>query len=450
MSDGLLDKVEKDGYQDSVHQGDNIVNDPSAIIDAYERGQKSASGLLDRVEEDVVEEVLTASTDSGLLSPRYKSGSEDSRKEITMGDSLKMIGLVMIIPYFLIMWFDVYLPGELSSYLWLIIIATAGVVWWQLDIKNPLESGGVKMTSSIIVVIVTFLLILPPLLLGNVLVGTMSFGGLDYEEDGSAFEVTIRQNGGSGSHDAIVAITYGSSPIYSATHSFTIDQTDGYGKHGSFNVDTSDFYSGNALGDSGKDYSMTVTVGDLEWERTLDANFLTRTITGAETGVSNVMSSNCDDPNIERCLVGVGLSVSSGLSSAASPVAMPLANYNLTATMSGPSGVAISYPVVEVTRTSATWDSDGGAYGSGSAIVGDWGSQLQLQGSVVQEEISLILKDDWDSSDYGCYTLTVSITQDSFWGTETVTASSEYTFSLDETEDDNEEMKDRENWIAGC
>ena len=122
---------------------------------------------------------------------------------------------------------------------------------------------------------------------------------------------------------------------------------------------------------------MTVTVGDLEWERTLDANFLTRTITGAETGVSNVMSSNCDDPNIERCLVGVGLSVSSGLSSAASPVAMPLANYNLTATMSGPSGVAISYPVVEVTRTSATWDSDGGAYGSGSAIVGDWGSQLQ-------------------------------------------------------------------------
>ena len=64
MSDGLLDKVEKDGYQDSVHQGDNIVNDPSAIIDAYERGLKSTSGLLDRVEEDVVEEVLTASTDS--------------------------------------------------------------------------------------------------------------------------------------------------------------------------------------------------------------------------------------------------------------------------------------------------------------------------------------------------------------------------------------------------
>jgi len=413
-----------------------------------------SGGLLDRVEEDeqveeVIEEVISASTDAGLLS-REKSGSEDSSTEITMTDSLKMIGLVMIIPYFLIMWFDVYFPFSMSSYLWLIIIATAGIVWWQLDIGNPLESGGVKMTSSVLVVVVTFLLILPPLLLGNVLIGTMSFGGLDYEDDGSALEVTIRQNGGSGSYDAIVAITYGSASVYSGTHAFTVDQTDGYGKHGTFSIDPSAFYSGNALGDSGQDYMMTVSVGDLEWERTLDANFLTRTITGAETGVSNVMSSNCEDPNIERCLVGVGLSVSSGLSSAASPVAMPLANYNLTATMSGPGGTAISYPVVEVVRSSATWDSDGGAFGNGAAIVGDWGSQLQLQGSEEQEGISIILKDDWQSSDYGCYTLTVSITQDSFWGTETVTASSEYTYSLDETEDDNEEMKDRENWIPGC
>jgi len=413
-----------------------------------------SGGLLDRVEEDeqveeVIEEVISASTDAGLLS-REKSGSEDSSTEITMTDSLKMIGLVMIIPYFLIMWFDVYFPFSMSSYLWLIIIATAGIVWWQLDIGNPLESGGVKMTSSVLVVVVTFLLILPPLLLGNVLIGTMSFGGLDYEDDGSALEVTIRQNGGSGSYDAIVAITYGSASVYSGTHAFTVDQTDGYGKHGTFSIDTSAFYSGNALGDSGQDYMMTVSVGDLEWERTLDANFLTRTITGAETGVSNVMSSNCEDPNIERCLVGVGLSVSSGLSSAASPVAMPLANYNLTATMSGPGGTAISYPVVEVVRSSATWDSDGGAFGNGAAIVGDWGSQLQLQGSEEQEGLSIILKDDWQSSDYGCYTLTVSITQDSFWGTETVTASSEYTYSLDETEDDNEEMKDRENWIPGC
>ena len=138
-----------------MHQGDNIVNDPSRL-----KKREQA--------EEVIEEVITSSADPGLLS-REESDSEDSSKEITMADSLKMIGLVMIIPYFLIMWFDVYLPGELSSYLWLIIIATAGIVWWQLDIKNPLESGGVKMTSSVLVVAVTFLLILPPLLLGNVL-----------------------------------------------------------------------------------------------------------------------------------------------------------------------------------------------------------------------------------------------------------------------------------------
>ena len=412
-----------------------------------------SGGLLDRVEEEVdaeepVEAVETESTDSGLLS-RAKSESDESSSELTMADSLKMIGLVMVLPYFLIMWFDAYLPFSLSSYLPFIIVATGGIVWWQLDIRNPLESGGIRMMSSVIVVVLVSVLILLPTIFGNVWVGTMSFGGIDYEEDGSSMEITIRQNQGAGSHDAIIAITYGSSSVYSGTHAFSIDQTDGYGKHGTFSIDTSAYYSGNALGASGQDYTMSVTVGDSVWERTIDANFLTRTITGAETGVTAVMSANCDDPNHERCLVGVGLSVSAGLASAASPVAMPLANYNLTTTLSGPGGTAIAYPVVEVVRTAASWDTDGGAYGDGAAIVGDWGSQLQLEGSEEQEGVSIILKDDWQNSDYGCYTLTVSITQDSLWGSETVTSSSEYTFEVEDQGGDENEP-DRERWVPGC
>ena len=42
---GLLDKA--NDYKDSVHQGDNVgskvVNDPSAIISAYEMGKNSAN-----------------------------------------------------------------------------------------------------------------------------------------------------------------------------------------------------------------------------------------------------------------------------------------------------------------------------------------------------------------------------------------------------------------------
>ena len=45
---GLLDKATE--YSDSVHQGDNVgskvVNDPSAIIGAYEMGKKSAETCL--------------------------------------------------------------------------------------------------------------------------------------------------------------------------------------------------------------------------------------------------------------------------------------------------------------------------------------------------------------------------------------------------------------------
>ncbi len=66
-----------------------------------------SGGLLDRVEEEVdaeepVEEIETESTDSGLLS-REKSESDESSSELTMVDSLKMIGLVMVLPYFLVL-----------------------------------------------------------------------------------------------------------------------------------------------------------------------------------------------------------------------------------------------------------------------------------------------------------------------------------------------------------
>ena len=53
---GLLDKAS--GYSDSVHQGDNVeskvINEPSAIIDAYEKGKSAATsgGLLAKADSD--------------------------------------------------------------------------------------------------------------------------------------------------------------------------------------------------------------------------------------------------------------------------------------------------------------------------------------------------------------------------------------------------------------
>ena len=78
---------------------------------------------------------------------------------------------------------------------------------------------------------------------------------------------------------------------------------------------------------------------------------------------------------------------------------------------------AISYPTVTVINGDATWDSMNGEYGSGSAIVGDFGSEIVLDGSVEDIAINMqfIPREDWEESDFG-YEFTVSITQGPPWG----------------------------------
>ena len=110
--------------------------------------------------------------------------------------------------------------------------------------------------------------------------------------------------------------------------------------------------------------------------------------------------------------------------------------------MTGPSGTVVTYPTVEVSMTSASWDSEGGLYGDGTAIMGDEGyAILQLEGDAEQETLSIVSRDMWQGDEKGCYTFTVTITQDSFWGEDTVTASSEHSF---------QSQDGSETWLAGC
>ena len=85
--------------------------------------------------------------------------------------------------------------------------------------------------------------------------------------------------------------------------------------------------------------------------------------------------------------------------------------------------VAIQYPVVTVEggfssslgpHGQATWDSMGGQYGGGTMTnVGLFGSEISLMGSESDVNIGegniVIPKSDWSESDYGCYTLIVSV-----------------------------------------
>ena len=404
-----------------------------------------SGGLLDRVEVEADEEP-ELKVEETTVSEAPISEDVGGSMEGLLGRTFTAILATIVVPFFLVMWFDEYIPISLNALMPLILLGGAGVSWFWLGLQNPLEQGPTAIMSAAIVVLVALMLAVTPTLLGTVITGSMSFGGIQASDDGSEFEVKIRQNGGSGSHDAVVNIVRNGVSVYDSTHTFSIDKSDGLGDYGLFTIPVDSVYSGNALGSSGGEYTIDVGIGGQTWSNTLDSNFMTRTVTEGQTDVTPVFigegsGQSCDDGSV-RCVSGVSLSVWAGLESQNSPLALPWANFNFTASMTGPSGTIVTYPTVEVSMTSASWDSEGGLYGDGTAIMGDEGyAILQLEGDAEQETLSIVSRDMWQGDEKGCYTFTVTITQDPFWGEETVTASSEHSF---------ESQDGSETWLPGC
>jgi hypothetical protein len=126
---------------------------------------------------------------------------------------------------------------------------------------------------------------------------------------------------------------------------------------------------------------------------------------------------------------------------------MPFASYNVTATLMEGSEVAVQYPVITVQNGQASWDDSNGDYGSGSAIVGDFGSDLPLDGSLSAPEFDrmyLPFVDFQTSGDFGCYTFQVEVTQSQPWGSSAVTSTSFYEY--EQTGSTNNGGKYSETW----
>lgn len=76
--------MSKKEYKDSIHQGDNVetntVNDPDAIIDAYERGKKSGTKSSSKKENKVKDSEKPSSSDSkSTVKKQNKSASKQNR-----------------------------------------------------------------------------------------------------------------------------------------------------------------------------------------------------------------------------------------------------------------------------------------------------------------------------------------------------------------------------------
>ena len=356
---------------------------------------------------------------------------------VGVGEALKTVALFGIIPVLIARILLVYLPGDeltipvigTSLVMAVVFLSSLAVVLWRLGVFSISSSGfalsgNSAVASSVVAISYTMMLILP-LILGALLEGELSVGQVEYSEDGESITIKVLQNTISDRDmEASIVILQSGQQVWSSTANFSIDSGKGEGE---ITILVDDFYSTNALPDSPYTLELTIdgdsstrdlTYSQITWDTNqwTGADALSRDITGVEGLASGVVKQDPDrcSGDADNCLVGVVMSGWSGLDTGADkPARMPFADYTVEAVLMEGNDVAISYPTISVSNTEASWDSEGGVYGTGSGTWGEVGSQFAMEGSVFDATFGkYVPRDEFDSAgDYGCYSFTVTVTQ---------------------------------------
>ena len=366
-------------------------------------------GLLEKISEQRPE-MLDAEINEQA---QKKLGS--SRIAVTL-----LISLLLLLAY-TAMQFGIFLDYDLKVVL--ALLATIFVILWVgFDLGLPSGENFNKVTASLVTA--SFLAVSAlPVVFVAILGGDLSLDVLEYEEDGEEITLTLRKNGiGSDSFDAEISISWQESIVWSDNIPFAVDKSDGRGDYGIISLQVEDFYQGNAFTGNSQQpetpYTLSVSVDDFNWERTLDSSFLPRNVTGASCFVSGVFSDNHDDfqDKGENCLVGVTLMRWAGLDSGSTiPTNLQFSSYTVNAVLMEEGDIAISYPPISVQKTAASGASSDGRFGSGSATFGEINSEIRFEGSQIDPNsgsLTYIPLSDFQESagDYGCYTFTVDVT----------------------------------------
>lgn len=361
------------------------------------------------------------------------------------------IGIVLAVVSIISMWLY-SLPSIQSDYALAIIvpIVLAGAGWFLIW-------DGVNRKFTEVISVTILLLLASPFISSSIFSSSLTITDSDLSSDAETITLTIRESGGffgGSSGDADVSITYGGEKVWESVMPLSINLNDANGKYGRLVLPIEDFYSGNAADDSR--YVVTVDSGSSSDSFILNSGHLARTVDTTQNLAVGAMGQGNDcSGNKDSCVIGVGLKAWVGLQTNVGnpPAPLPHANFELTATLSKDGVTAISYPSITVINGDATWDSMNGQYGSGSSIVGDFGSEIVLDGSVEDVAINMqfIPRDDWEESDFGCYEFTVSATQLIPWSDGSVYESTTY-YELAEFGGGDDTPDTDESWtqVSSC
>ena len=389
------------------------------------------------------------SDEEGQNETRPAAGPVEAVKSVFLFGILPLIVFRAILVYLPFGIDELMVPGtSFSLIMGVVFLSSLAFVMWRLGLVSTTGlavSGSGAVTASVVAVSYILMLLLP-MILGVFLEGELSVGQIEYSEDGESISLDILQTTMSDRELEVgLVVLQSGSEVWQSTANVTIDSSDG---EGTITIQVSEFYSSNALPDSpytlqvtvdGEEHTRDLTYSTINWgtSQWTGAEALTRDITGIDGIARGVVKEDPDrcSGDAQNCLVGVVMSGWAGLDTGAEyPARMPFADFTVEAVLMEGGDVAIDYPTITVVNTVATWDSNGGLFGSGSGYWGDYGSEFAMGGSVFDANFGkYVPKDEFDSAgDYGCYSFIITVSQD---GENTLSDTSFYEYSTSNSND---------------
>ena len=407
----------------------------------------SDGGLLGKAIE------IKSSDDNSPIFEAELNPESKSSKLPTLGNlSILNIGILLGLVGLILSWL-LASPNIQSNYSFLSIIPIIILGGSFFYVWNALDKKFVQVLG------VSYLLLAAsPFIASSVSNSSITIAESELSDNSKDIMLKIRGSGGFFSSDittADVTVNFDGNEVYSVTKDFSIDREDGFGKYGELSLTISDFYVSNPIND--KDYEINVATEESSDSFTLESSHLMRTITDVDSETIGYMGTGSDcDSDTSDCVIGIILTSWIGLESMTSrPGGMPYADYTVSATLKEGSETAIQYPIITVTNGLASWDDSNDVYGSGSSYVGEYGSELKLDGSESAPEFDRLffpIDDFLSSGDFGCYTFEVEVSQDAPWGTSNQNSITHYQY--EQTGEYNEQQKKyyAESWsvVSSC
>ncbi len=351
-----------------------------------------------------------------------------------------------------------YLLGSLPAYSGLAVLALIVFSGYlaSLHAKQTNDGAAVKSTQWATIAVAYVLLSAVPYGAGMEWSGSTTITDIEFSDDGMQMTVEFRQTGGllgdtfdGGNVD--VWVKHGSAETYRESLEATMGNA-AYGALGSVTVSIVDIYDSNAFEVTGKmadadgdwvpevsesAYHIYVAAGDSDaGAASISSSEMTRTVNDVDGDADPIYSqsdSECDGDK-ESCVVGLVLESWLGIGNSAVDSNIYPARtsgwYTVDATFAYKDGdqTMITFPTITVTETIADWNSTDDQFGDGASTVGEYSSYLILEGSTSEgdtlERLHFPREDVFD--DYGCYTLTVSATNDAEWGGGTVSETTHF------------------------